>query len=139
MKLTDKDKKKIIADYVECQNYSEVARHFKVSRTTVQNVVGACGETCKLLQEKKEQNTVDILVYMETRKQAVCDLVQTYLNALVDPEKIEKATVSQLSTALGTVIDKFTWKDKKDSGEIDRGDRVQLNISVKGCGGEHDS
>ena len=34
-KISDKKKKQIIADYIECQNYSEVARKHKVSVNTV--------------------------------------------------------------------------------------------------------
>ena len=38
-KLTDKKKKLIIADYIECGNYSEVARKHNVSDTTVRKLV----------------------------------------------------------------------------------------------------
>ena len=36
--LTDAKKKQIIADYVECGNYSEVARKHKVSKDTVRRL-----------------------------------------------------------------------------------------------------
>ena len=36
--LTDAKKKKIIADYVGCGNYSEVARKNKVSKDTVRRL-----------------------------------------------------------------------------------------------------
>ena len=99
-KLTDKEKKQILAHYVETQNYSETARLTGVSRATVQH-------------QKNEQNTKDVLGYMQTQKETVCKLITTYLAAMLDPEKIKKANVVQLATALGILIDKFTTQDEK--------------------------
>ena len=106
--LTDRQKKKIIADYAECGNYSQVARIHKVSFDTVKRVVLKDPETAKKAEQKKEQNTADILAHMETKKNAVNQIIDRYLLALLDEEKIEKATPAQLTTALGTLIDKFT-------------------------------
>ena len=39
VKLTDKQKKKIIADYVENDNYSETARKNKVAVDTVRRII----------------------------------------------------------------------------------------------------
>lgn len=54
-KLNDLDKKKIIESYVECQNYSEVARKFKVSSTTVKTIVSSDEKTLKKLEQKKKR------------------------------------------------------------------------------------
>lgn len=108
MSLTDKRRKKIIADYIEIGTYTGAARRNKVSVNTVKNLVNRDPEVAKKCNQKKEKNTADILAFMETKKEAVCELIDTYMQALVDPDKVEKATVNQLSTALGTVIDKFT-------------------------------
>ena len=45
--LTDSQKKKIIADYTECENYSQVARKYKVSFDTVKRTVLNDPETVK--------------------------------------------------------------------------------------------
>ena len=62
----------------------------------------------QIVTQKKEQNAADILAHMETKKDTVNLIIDRYLTALLDEEKIEKATPSQLTTALGTLIDKFT-------------------------------
>lgn len=108
MKLTDEQRKKIIADYVDCGNYSAVARKYNVSRTTISNVVNSDSAICEKLHQKKEENAKNILEYMGDKNDAVCELIDLYLNELVSPEKMEKATLSQIATALGIVIDKFT-------------------------------
>jgi len=53
-KLTDKKKKLIIADYIECGNYSEVARKHNVSDTTV-NLLSPIKPVRKKLNKKKKK------------------------------------------------------------------------------------
>ena len=112
-KLTDKERKQILAHYADTQNYAETARLTGVSRTTVQRVVKNMPNVGEIVQQKKEQNTKDVLGFMQTQKETVCDLIKTYLKAMLDPEKIAKANVVQLATALGILIDKFTAQDEK--------------------------
>lgn len=106
--LTDKQKKEIIADYVEIGSYNAVAKKHKVSVTTIKRICEKSSETKQKIIEKKEENTADILSHMEEKKDVVNQIIDTYLAALLDPERIAKANPSQLTTALGTLIDKFT-------------------------------
>ena len=111
--LTDKEKKKIIVDYINCENYSQVARKHKVSVQTVKRVVLRDGETVKKVKQKKDQNTADILSFMDDKKQDVCGIIGLYLNYLKDPRKLDKASVQSIATSLGIVIDKFTQGAEK--------------------------
>lgn len=116
-RLTDNQKKKIIADYVEIGSYNAVAKANGVSRNTVKNVVSANADFAQDCQNKKEQNSQDILAYMETKRDKVNEIIGTYLDKLLEPEMIAKATPSQLTTALGTLIDKFTMINARGSDE----------------------
>ena len=58
-RLTDKQKKKIIADYVELGSYSAVARKHKISDKTVKSVVLSDPEFTRKSEDKKEENCVD--------------------------------------------------------------------------------
>ena len=60
-KLTDRQKKKIIADYVDNGNYSETARINGVNKSTVQRLISKNQEVQQKAQEKKEENTQDML------------------------------------------------------------------------------
>lgn len=109
-RLTDKQKKKIIADYVECGSYNAVAKMNGVSHHTVKRVVEEVPGLAQKIQQKKEQNTADVLAHMEKKRDKVCEIIDTYLERLLDPEKLDRSTVLQLATTLGILIDKFTMQ-----------------------------
>lgn len=129
MKLTDKEKKKIIAVYTETQNYSETARITGTSRTTITRLLKKSPELVEKLQEKKEENTKDILKFLDRKKNKACDVIDLLLSALLDKEKVSKAPLAQIGTALGIVIDKFT----RDNGGISSEDKPKLEITIKDC------
>ena len=115
-RLTDKQKKMIIADYVELGSYNAVAKKHGVSKDTVRRLVPENAEIAQKTQLKKEQNSADILAHMETKRDTVNQIIDAYLARLLSPEVIEKATPSQLTTALGTLIDKFTMQSVVAAG-----------------------
>ncbi len=106
-RLTDKQKKEIIADYVESGSYRATAKKFGVSAMTVRAVCTDNPETLQKCTQKREQNTAEILDYMESRKEKAKDVLDAYIEALKKPEKIEAAKLSEIATAMGIVIDKF--------------------------------
>lgn len=107
-KLNDLDKKKIIESYVECQNYSEVARKFKVSATTVKNIVDNDIKTLKNLEQKKEENTQNVLKEMSKRSQKKIEILDKLLDGIdKKASNIDAFTnVKDLATAYGILIDK---------------------------------
>ena len=106
--LTDFERKQIVADYVELGSYFATAKRHGIADTTVKRIVAADSEMLKNAERKKEQDAADILAYMDGKKEAVKKIIDLYLEALLDEEKIAKASPSQLTTAMGTLIDKFT-------------------------------
>lgn len=106
--LTDKQKKKIIADYVEFGSYNAVAKKHGIADSTVKRVVLASPKTQKKIEQKKEQNTRDMLDYMDKRKNKAQKVLDAYLDAMLDGERIKNASVNQLATAFGIIVDKFT-------------------------------
>lgn len=105
-RLTDKQKKKIVADYIESQSINAAAKKNGVSWGTTRRVIEECGEIEQKLEQKKEENTADILAYMERQRDRVCGIIDVGLSAL--PERLENAkSASEITTALGTLIDKW--------------------------------
>lgn len=107
-RLTDEQKKKIIADYVESGSYNATAKKNGISPNTVKKIVNGNANIAQKCKLKKEQNTADMLAYMESRKAKAQEAVDAYLEALKDPEKIKSAKLSEIATAMGIVVDKFT-------------------------------
>ena len=107
-RLTDKQKKKIIADYLETESYNATAKKNGVCGQTVRRVVEESNGITENLKRKKEENTADILAYMESQRKVVCEIIGKGLAELNKPEKLAIATPAQITTALGTLIDKWT-------------------------------
>lgn len=127
-RLTDEQKKRIIADYVESGSYNATARENGVSRNTVKRVVLSDDENARKCQQKKEQNTLDMLEYMDSRKGQAQGIIDTYLEALADPEKLENASLQQIATALGIVVDKFTKTTPAGENALSKLDEVLKEI-----------
>lgn len=106
-RLTDKQKKRIIADYVELGSYNAVARKHHIADSTVKRVVLSDDETQRKAEQKKAENAADILAYMDGQKDKVCSLLDKYLDAMGDRQKIDRAGIQQLATAMAIVIDKY--------------------------------
>lgn len=56
-RLTDKQKKEIIADYAETESYRATAKKFGVSDMTVKRLCESDVELLQKVAQKKEQNT----------------------------------------------------------------------------------
>lgn len=106
-RLTDKQKKKIIADYIELGSYNAVAQLNGVSRTTVKRIVVNDTEMLQKVQIKKEENTKEILAYMDEHKEQVCSIIDKILNQMSNDVKIASTPLNQLATTMGILIDKF--------------------------------
>lgn len=116
VKLSEKQRQQLIADYVQLESYSAVAKLHGVAVNTVKNTVLADKNLfASLCKEKKEANTADILAYMDSQKKTVCEIIGKGLAVLNNPDKMEKANPAQITTALGTLIDKWTMTAKTNA------------------------
>ena len=127
-RLTDKQKKKIVADYLEQQSYSAVARMNGITHQTVKRVVQESSDFNEKLQQKKAENTADILAYMESQRGLVCEIIGKGLNILNDEEKLREATPAQITTALGTLIDKWTAVSGSAASESREDDPITKSL-----------
>jgi hypothetical protein len=106
-KLTDKQRKQIIADRVDGMSYRKLAAKYGVSPTAVRKVVDAEPGLLQKCAEKKAQNTKDMLDYLDARTlkaQAVLDLA---FEALLDPDKYARSGPKDIATMMGIIIDKY--------------------------------
>lgn len=110
VKLTDKQKKKIIADFVSNNNYSETARLNGVSETTVRRICKSQDnqEITKKIEEKKEENTKSMLEMIEKTNSKRLKVISKIVDAIDEKaDKIDMFTnVKDLASAYGILIDK---------------------------------
>ncbi len=110
VKLTDKQKKKIIADYINNTNFSETARMNHVHASTVKRLVDSNydKELQEKAEQKKEANTRDILEYLETIGTQQKEIIDLSLKVLV--EKLSKpdafTNIKDVATVYGVIYDK---------------------------------
>ena len=97
-KLTDKQRKKIIADRADGATLRALARKYNVSDTTIRRTLQNNPEAAEKVAQKKA----------DKKQKTVCGLIDLYLDALTREEKLNRASVRDIATALGIVIDKFT-------------------------------
>jgi len=106
-RLSDKQKKQIVADYVETGSYRATARNHGVSANTVKSLVSANPETAQKCADKKEQVEADILAELDSRASKVLDLYDKGLDRIAQVIT-ETKDPQRIAMALGILIDKQT-------------------------------
>lgn len=125
-KLTDLQKKKIIADYVDNQNYCETARINNVNESTVRRIV-KCGdyeEIARKSEQKKQENTQSTIEYMQTQHETKKRILDKILTAIeTKASDVDMFTnIKDLATAYGIILDKelkvLEIKSNKQNNDI---------------------
>lgn len=106
-RITDRQRKKIIADFLETESYNKTAKMNGISKDSVRRIVQNCDDFAEKAKLKKAENTADILAYMELKKQTVCEIIDKGLDELNNTDKLAAASPPQLTTMIGTLLDKW--------------------------------
>lgn len=104
--LNDKQRKKVIADYIETQNYSETARRNNISDVAVRNIIEKEPETSEKLEQKKAENTQDVLQYMDTLFEKKRNVLKLSLDNMIEKLEQDKVSPTALATIYGVLLDK---------------------------------
>lgn len=126
-RFTDKQKKKIITDYINLGTYSAVAKKHGTSHQTIKRIVTSDEATVRKIQQKKDQNTLDMIAFMDSRKQKAQDIIDQLLEAM--PQKIDKASLVQIGTVFGILVDKTTSINSEQ--KQDEGVKVIIDVGNK--------
>ena len=143
--IEDKQRKEIIASYIECGNYCEVGRKFNLNESTIRSIVKHADnqDIAKKCEEKRRENTEEVLTAMKKRNAKKIQLVDKIFKAMDGKlDNIDMFTnIKDLATAYGIILDKeLKMKEldlkakeienkKNDSQEtLDKLDEVLKNI-----------
>lgn len=116
-RLSPKREIKILADYAELQSAKKVALLNDVSVTTVRNVLKRNPDkTVRMIAEKQHELNESVLSYMDSKKDKVCQFLDQALDEIQKDEKFAKASMVQIATSMGILIDKWTNAAGASSG-----------------------
>ena len=126
-RLTDAEKKKIIADYVINQNYSETARLNNVSPDSVIRLVKDNEEIKQKLTNKKEENTQNMLDWFTSQYGTKQRILNKLLKAIEEKsEDNDINTIKELATAYGIILDKELKMMEMQRGNGSREDIMKV-------------
>ena len=134
-KLTDKQKKKIIADYIETQNYSETARKNNVAVDTVRRIILTNKDDenfVKKSKQKKEKDTKDILEYMNDITKGQKKVINLSLEVITEmlEKRDKRLTGRDIAMIYGVIFDKaLKYKEiKLKNDDKNKSDEINKNI-----------
>ena len=134
-RLTDKEKRKIISDYVTTQNRSETARMNNVNEKTVRRIIANQDnkEMQKKAEQKKEENTRDILKYMDSIYEKQKNIIDLSLSAL--EKKLQNpdmfTNVKDIATVYGVIFDKALKYKEIQLKDKDNSNTDEINQNIK--------
>ncbi len=135
-KLNDMQKKKIIAERIDGATIRALANKYEVSTTTIQRIVNDNSDEIKQkVTIKKEENSQEILAYMDENKDKACSIIGKILNELDDEYRIASTPLNQLATVMGIIIDKFSATELTKGASMDGNNLADaITKSVKALG-----
>lgn len=105
-KLTDRQRKRIIAEYVDGGiSQRELAKKYQVSQKTI-SVILSDKETTQKVSLKKEENTQTMLAFMDSKREIAQDLIAEILTT--SKEQIKEAPLREKMGALKILSETFT-------------------------------
>lgn len=115
-KLTDRQRKHIAAEYANGGiSQRELAKRYNVTQKTISTILNT-PEVKQKVSEKKEENTLSMLEFMESQKDQAQNLMQKILSCAADD--IKKASLRDKMGAFKILSEAFGGKNGNDeSGE----------------------
>lgn len=134
-KLTDRQRKRIIAEYVNGDgkiSQQQLAEKYGVSRQAISKILNTT-EGGERLRQQKEQNTLSMIEYLNDQKDKAQSLIGKILDTAI--EDIKKAPLRDKMGALKILSEVFGGKADEP---VKSGNGVMLNISIEDCSGGKD-
>lgn len=134
-KLTDRQRKQIIAEYVAGDgkvSQQKLADKYHVSRQAISMILSS-EKSCEKLRNKKEENTRSMLAFLDEQKDKAQSLMRQLLNA--SEKDIEKASLRDKMGALKILSEVFTTRKDELVGD----NNIQITLSIEDMSGGDDA
>ena len=131
-KLTDRQRKQIIAEYASGDiSQRELAERYQVTQKTISKILST-EEVRQKVSLKKEENTRSMLEFLDEQKSTAQSLMQKLLKA--SEEDIKKASLRDKMGALKILSEVFAPRKGEETAKNSGG--VAVNISIEDCSGD---
>lgn len=125
-KLTDKQRKKIIAEYVAGDGkitQEQLAKKYGVSRQAI-SLILRDENACENLRNKKKENEMSMLSFLDSRTAKAQSLIDKVLETL--PQDFEKASMRDKAGLLKILSEVFTPKETVEDNGRDEGIVIEI-------------
>ncbi len=104
------DRSRIYSEYQSAKNYRAVARNNGISDSTVRRIVHEVnlGRASTGAPAEAEVGYSGIDGFLKAKQPVIIGLINKYLAALSDDERISSATMPQIASAMSTLVEKLT-------------------------------
>lgn len=135
-KLSDRQKKKIIAEYIAGDgqvSQRELAKRYQVSQKTISKIL-TDEESTQKVYEKKKENEMSMLAFLDDRSWKAQSIIDKILETL--PNDFEKSSMRDKAGLLKILAE--TFGTKRESGEESKKESkptfnfVFSDVSLKG-------
>ncbi len=111
------DRSRIYSEYQSAKNYRAVARNNGISDSTVRRIVHEVDLGRASTGAPAEVGYSGIDGFLKAKQPVIIGLINKYLAALSDDERISSATMPQIASAMSTLVEKLTVDVSDDSPE----------------------
>lgn len=144
-RLSEEVRQRVLAEYAMLGTYAATARAVGISARSVGRIIrqemADGGKAYAFAVKKKAQQAATIEAYMEDQLTKVQAIIGLGLDVLSDPVKMRSAQVSQITVAIGTLIDKWRAPAKSlldgEGGGVVELPQVQELTPPDDAGGSH--
>lgn len=113
------DRNRIYSEYQSAKNYRAVARDNGISDSTVRRIVREenlrRASACTPTAQQAGYSGID--GFLKAKQPVIIGLINKYLAALSDDERISSATMPQIASAMSTLVEKLTVDVSDDAPE----------------------
>ncbi len=109
------DRNRIYSEYQSAKNYRAVARDNGISDSTVRRIVHE--ENLRRSPTSEDAGYSGIDGFLKAKQPVIIGLINKYLAALSDDERISSATMPQIASAMSTLVEKLTVDVSDDAPE----------------------
>nr|DAJ68649.1 MAG TPA: helix-turn-helix domain protein [Caudoviricetes sp.] len=130
MKLTDRQRKQIKAEYLSGESKASLAKKFQVSHTAISKILND-EKVSESFKKQIEENTLSMAQYLNSRLGLAQSLLDDALKSIQN--KIEKASVKENVALIKALTEAFKDVDKIPNEQ----EKINLVINLKDTSGEN--